>query len=133
MKSILEQQATTNRHMAEQQILNQQLFSKLEQMGAQQKEIEGKSGNSPIRLESMDREEDSGSGEEVILPRKRDGEQVARPPMSFHSKLEFPPFDGGNPRSWIKKCAKYFSLCKTPENQRVELASLYMVGRAERW
>ncbi|KAK9698242.1 hypothetical protein RND81_08G090700 [Saponaria officinalis] len=31
----------------------------------------------------------------------------------------------------MKKCLKYFNLCKIPDNQRVDLASMYMVGRAE--
>ncbi|KAK9690943.1 hypothetical protein RND81_09G165300 [Saponaria officinalis] len=53
--------------------------------------------------------------------------------LKFTPKLEFPTFDGRNPRIWKKKCLKYFNLCKIPDNQRVDLASMYMVGRAESW
>ncbi|KAH9615398.1 hypothetical protein KSS87_015381, partial [Heliosperma pusillum] len=53
--------------------------------------------------------------------------------LKFTPKLEFPSFDGSNPRIWMKKCLKYFNLCKIPEEQRVDLASMYMVGRAESW
>ncbi|KAH9605981.1 hypothetical protein KSS87_012166 [Heliosperma pusillum] len=51
----------------------------------------------------------------------------------FHlsPKLEFPVFDGSNPRIWVKKCKRYFELCKLAENQKVSMTSLYMVGKAE--
>lgn len=48
-------------------------------------------------------------------------------------KLKFPKFNGTNPRMWIKKYNKYFHLCKIPEEQKVDLACLYMVEKAEQW
>ena len=51
--------------------------------------------------------------------------------LGFTPKVEFPRFDGNGAKSWVKKCAKYFSLCKIPEEQRVDLASLYMFDKAE--
>jgi len=72
--------------------------------------------------------------DESGIPKKAsDMEQVVRPPMMFYSRIEFPQFDGSNPQSWVKKCSKYFSLCKISQNQKVELASLYMVGRVAIW
>lgn len=53
--------------------------------------------------------------------------------MLFNSKIEFPQFDCRNPTGWVKKCSKYFNLCRTPSHQKVELASLYMIGKAEIW
>ncbi|XP_048503129.1 uncharacterized protein LOC125498867 [Beta vulgaris subsp. vulgaris] len=53
--------------------------------------------------------------------------------LGFVPKIEFPVFGGANPRIWIKKCMKYFSLCKILDNQKVDLASLYLVGKAESW
>ncbi|XP_074300143.1 uncharacterized protein LOC141631357 [Silene latifolia] len=53
--------------------------------------------------------------------------------LKFTPKIEFPSFDGNNPRIWMKKCLKYFKLCKIPDEQRVDLASMYMLGRAESW
>ncbi|XP_074304368.1 uncharacterized protein LOC141639077 [Silene latifolia] len=53
--------------------------------------------------------------------------------LMFNPKLEFPSFDGNNSRVWMKKCLKYFNLCKIPDDQRVDLASMYMIGRAESW
>lgn len=53
--------------------------------------------------------------------------------LGYAPKLEFPKFDGTNPRLWIKKCCKYFSLCKISEDQKVDLASLNMIDQAEHW
>lgn len=33
-------------------------------------------------------------------------------PQGMIPKLQLPSFDGTNPRIWIKKCSRYFSLCK---------------------
>ena len=32
--------------------------------------------------------------------------------LHFNQKAEFPSFDVANVRNWIKKCVKYFSLCR---------------------
>lgn len=53
--------------------------------------------------------------------------------QGINPKLGFPKLDGVNPRIWIKKCMRYCNLCKTPDEQRVDLASLYMVDKAETW
>ncbi|XP_074363636.1 uncharacterized protein LOC141704251 [Apium graveolens] len=53
--------------------------------------------------------------------------------FKFTPKLDFPKFDGSNPRNWIKKCTRYFDLCKIVSDQKVSLASLYMVDKAESW
>lgn len=53
--------------------------------------------------------------------------------LKFVPKLEFPKFDGTNPKMWMKKCARYFELCKVPADQKVDLASLYMVDKVENW
>ncbi|KAG8385566.1 hypothetical protein BUALT_Bualt03G0058500 [Buddleja alternifolia] len=57
-------------------------------------------------------------------------------PMANHSlpRLEFPRFDGDNPRAWIKKCNRYFQILSTiAEEHKVPLASIYMEGKAEMW
>ncbi|VFQ90413.1 unnamed protein product [Cuscuta campestris] len=53
--------------------------------------------------------------------------------LHFNPKVEFPQFDGSNVRNWIKKCVKYFMLCRIPEEKKVDLVSLYMTGKAEMW
>lgn len=47
-------------------------------------------------------------------------------------KLHCPSFDGNNPCMWIKKCSRYFNLCNVANEAKVELASIYMVNRAEK-
>ena len=49
----------------------------------------------------------------------------------FNPKIEFPVFEGCDPRRWIKRCTRYFGLCKVHENQKADLASLYLKGPAE--
>ncbi|XP_074283542.1 uncharacterized protein LOC141608089 [Silene latifolia] len=34
---------------------------------------------------------------------------------------------------WIQKCEKYFNLCKVPDDQKVDLAAIHMIGKAESW
>jgi len=78
-----------------------------------------------------------------VLPKERaselnsDGSNFdpnhSRNAFKFLPRLEFPVFDGSNPRVWIKKCSRYFSLCKIPEPQRVDLASIHLKGKAEMW
>lgn len=53
--------------------------------------------------------------------------------LGFTPKIEFPKFDGNGTRVWVKKCCKYFHLCKIPDEQKVDLASLNMVEKAENW
>ena len=53
--------------------------------------------------------------------------------IQFNPKVEFPSFDGTDSKSWIKKCTRYFGLYRTPDNQKVDLASLHLKGSAEIW
>ncbi|KAG8376226.1 hypothetical protein BUALT_Bualt09G0041000 [Buddleja alternifolia] len=49
-------------------------------------------------------------------------------------KIEFPHFDGENPRSWILRSNRYFQVINTiSEEQKVTLASVYLEGKAELW
>lgn len=48
-------------------------------------------------------------------------------------RLEFPRFDGGDPSEWILKAQQFFSYFGTPENQKLELASFHMEGKALTW
>ncbi|CAO2836370.1 unnamed protein product [Amaranthus hypochondriacus] len=65
-------------------------------------------------------------------PKSRREETVCKP-LAFVPKLEFPKFDGSNPNEWIRKACKYFELCKVTEEQKVDLASLYIVDKAAVW
>lgn len=67
---------------------------------------------------------DEGNGNNIV----KHGEEtpVVRGISNFNPKVEFPTFDGANPRGWIKRCTKYFNWCKIPRNQKMELASLHL-------
>ena len=97
--------------------------------------MRGKAGKSPISsLKSVEEGDESGFLEEMGAARRpKETDQILKPPMPFTPRIEFPPFHGSNPRSWVKKCSKYFCLCKTPPGQKAEIASLYMSGKAELW
>ena len=58
---------------------------------------------------------------------------LGRNSFRFLPKLEFPSFDGINPSNWVKKCSRYFGPCKIPKTQRVDVAAMNFVGRAETW
>ncbi|XP_039062791.1 uncharacterized protein LOC120207396 [Hibiscus syriacus] len=48
-------------------------------------------------------------------------------------KLELPMFDGNNSRGWIRKCQIFFNLFGIPEEQKLEIAAMYLTGRDETW
>ncbi|KAL4342588.1 hypothetical protein GQ457_08G027580 [Hibiscus cannabinus] len=48
-------------------------------------------------------------------------------------KIELQSFEGDNPRGWVKKCEKYFNIFAIPKGQKLEIASMYLIGRAETW
>ncbi|XP_026410851.1 uncharacterized protein LOC113306080 [Papaver somniferum] len=48
-------------------------------------------------------------------------------------KLDFPKFDGGNPKSWIHKCNKFFQLHLMDEEQKFMVASLHLEGKEDVW
>ena len=48
--------------------------------------------------------------------------------FQFNPKVEFPCFDGHDPKGWIKKCTRYFSLCRIQDEQKVDLAALHLRG-----
>ncbi|KAK4421833.1 hypothetical protein Salat_2133900 [Sesamum alatum] len=55
-----------------------------------------------------------------------------RPPSI--SYIEFPRFNGDEPKGWIRKCHWYFEVVYTiPEDQKISLASIYLEGKAELW
>jgi hypothetical protein len=47
--------------------------------------------------------------------------------------LEFPKFDGDNPRGWIRQAEKCFILAETPENKKVKFTDVFITGKADHW
>lgn len=70
-------------------------------------------------------------------------EEIKQPPnnhsmnggnnMQFNPKIEFPTFDGNDPRGWIKKYTCYFTFCHIHDNQEVDLASLHLKRPSKVW
>ena len=49
-------------------------------------------------------------------------------------KLTFPTFDGeSDPLGWLNKCEHFFRAQRTPENDKVWLASFHMTNVAREW
>lgn len=48
-------------------------------------------------------------------------------------KLEIPQFDGSNPRSWVRKCLRYFQVYDVSLDWRVEVATLFKGEKADVW
>jgi len=48
-------------------------------------------------------------------------------------QLEFPKFDGTNPKIWIKRCENYFDICAVLPEHWVKLATMHFSGSAIFW
>ena len=104
LRALLEQQLEVqNQKIAEMGNVQQQLLEKLMDL---------------IKERSVEVNDDGSSN-------------LDRNSFKFLPELEFPSFDGTHPRNWVKKCSRYFVLCKIPESQRVDVASIHFTGKAE--
>ncbi|XP_026459249.1 uncharacterized protein LOC113359896 [Papaver somniferum] len=48
-------------------------------------------------------------------------------------KIDFPKFDGENPRSWVRRWERFFQLKSVPSLQKTQFASIHLIGKAESW
>lgn len=48
-------------------------------------------------------------------------------------RLDFPHFNGDNPRNWLRKCHRFFMVNPMAEHEKVILASMHLEGKAEYW
>ena len=53
-------------------------------------------------------------------------DNVVRNSLQFNPNVEFPSFDGNDPKGWMKRCTRYFTLRKISDDQKVDLASLHL-------
>lgn len=51
--------------------------------------------------------------------------------FSRHPKVDFPHFDGTNPRGWVLKCERYFYLHQLPESERVDMATIHFTSKVD--
>lgn len=55
------------------------------------------------------------------------------PSFHFNPKLEFPRFDGTDPKGWVIKAEQYFDFVNLEEGRKVKMAGLHFDGRASVW
>ena len=48
-------------------------------------------------------------------------------------KMQFPTFDGENPKIWIDNCENYFTIYTIPERLWVTATSMHLQGNAAMW
>ncbi|KAL8143073.1 hypothetical protein V2J09_016105 [Rumex salicifolius] len=61
------------------------------------------------------------------------GSTEFRPNYNPLPKIDFPTFDGSNPRSWIRCCERYFTIFLIPKPHKFELVSMYVTRKADVW
>ncbi|XP_026459437.1 uncharacterized protein LOC113360105 [Papaver somniferum] len=97
---------------------------------------------------NLNRDTQAGSSDGVLGPPPNgnpfnSGENIIQPHYQYTleknqflqpiPKIEFPKFDGTNPRSWIRKCRNFFLLHNMSDPQMVNIASMYLEGKADIW
>ncbi|KAG8364900.1 hypothetical protein BUALT_Bualt18G0046600 [Buddleja alternifolia] len=114
-----------------QMMMQQQLQTIVEQMQQYNR-------NKSILGEGLSATNERGNGQQPaaqIPPTHSNGEGCSN--TSSHtsfSRLEFPRFEGVDPRSWLRRCSRYFQLVSTiTEDQQVPLASIHLEDKAELW
>ncbi|KAD4585120.1 hypothetical protein E3N88_22721 [Mikania micrantha] len=72
------------------------------------------------------------AGERFRGSRNDEGESSWRgkQPYRPYNKIDFPVFTGGDPRGWLLKAEKYFRYYQIPDEEKVEIASMYLEGDA---
>ena len=48
-------------------------------------------------------------------------------------KINFPPFDGSNPKLWLGRCLDYFEMYFVPRRRWVKVATMHLSGAAACW
>lgn len=123
-------QMTLSNLEGNQVMMQQQLQSVIEQLQIYNR-------NKSILGEGLTASAEKGSTSHNPLgnvPRNESQNQSASGGYTPFPKVEFPHFDGDNPRAWIRKCNRYFQVISTiGEDQKVPLASVHLEGRAELW
>ncbi|GAB2209844.1 hypothetical protein Droror1_Dr00027069, partial [Drosera rotundifolia] len=55
------------------------------------------------------------------------------PPAFALPRLDFPPFDGTNVVSWVRRVEKYFEVINVEEVRKVKFDAIYFTEDAEVW
>lgn len=71
-----------------------------------------------------------------VLPTPNHNGSNSETPTHVRNKLpkvDFPRFEGENPRQWLRKCHKYFVVNPMPNCDQIVIAAMYMDGPADNW
>lgn len=159
-KDLQESQKRLEAENLKREVMEKKLQDQIESMGAEMKEhVNSKfdllnTAISNMQLQFQNINKGKGVMEESILGEppshlKFEAEQY-KPQSAYkyrsHSenyhhhlsnsppRVDFPIFDGTNPRAWIVKCNTYFKIVKNvDEDQKVSIASMYFEGKAALW
>jgi hypothetical protein len=61
------------------------------------------------------------------------GQDLAHSPLGSLPKINFPQFEGNQPKLWKPKCESYFEMYGTKYIMWVKVVSMHFEGRVSRW
>lgn len=102
-------------------------FAPMQQQQQNQHQTRQNVNKDPMGTMNDRRQSEVGDGESSSS-RGKDTQSFPKQP-----KMDFPVFNGDNPRSWIKKCNKFFSFYQIPDHQKVDFVFMNMEGKAGEW
>ncbi|KAL5861508.1 hypothetical protein ACOSQ4_002804 [Xanthoceras sorbifolium] len=73
------------------------------------------------------------AGEHRFTNNQGSSSQVFSDSLVKIPKLIFPKFDGTDPKTWLRKCDRYFLIHPVPPDQKVLIASIHFEKKAEVW
>ncbi|KAL5850318.1 hypothetical protein ACOSQ4_008331 [Xanthoceras sorbifolium] len=73
------------------------------------------------------------AGEHRFTNNQGSSSQVFSDSLVKIPKLTFPKFDGTDPKTWLRKCDRYFLIHPVPPDQKVLIASIHFEKKAEVW
>jgi len=104
-----------------------------------EEEIQGSTASSetstipPFRLRRQGTSRGGGQQGRNPFAHSRDHQPDRSLPKGFAPKMNFPRFNGKNPRIWKDKCQDYFQLMNIPESMWATAASLHMDDNTKKW
>ncbi|XP_027076964.1 uncharacterized protein [Coffea arabica] len=157
LQELMESVATMQNSSMEE--LQQKLHTDIDQNNAK---LEAMVGNLDQRFNAMEQRfstmmkllmrekgisDGDGGGTEPLLPtpplhlrltpsNERPGSQPEMRGRQFFPnipRMELPMFSSGNPREWVRKCQKYFLNYQIAECQKVDVAEMFLEGKADNW
>lgn len=60
-------------------------------------------------------------------------EKMMRPNFLHPPKIEIPSFSGEDPRSWMKKCNKFFTMHQVNDYVKMDIIEMYLEGKVDTW